>query len=73
MLQGLEIGLKLPDLWQQQAVRALKEGRDVVVDAPTGAGKTWVFELYFKDGGFGGGDGVDGVDGFGGGGPRWRV
>ncbi|MEM0895862.1 MAG: DEAD/DEAH box helicase [Verrucomicrobiota bacterium] len=55
MLRGLEIALKLPDLWQQQAVRALKEGRDVIVDAPTGAGKTWVFELFFKEGGFIGG------------------
>ena len=61
MLQGLEIGLKLPDLWQQQAVRALKECSDVVVDAPTGAGKTWVFELYFKDGGFCGGSGRQAV------------
>jgi hypothetical protein len=37
--------LILPDLWQQSAVRALREGRDVVVDAPTGAGKTYIFEL----------------------------
>lgn len=38
--------LVLPDFWQQTAVRALREGRDVVVDAPTGAGKTFVFEQY---------------------------
>lgn len=38
-------GLTIPDLWQQEAVRALLEGRDVVVDAPTGAGKTYIFEL----------------------------
>ena len=37
--------LVLPDLWQQAAVRALHAGNDVVVDAPTGAGKTFVFEL----------------------------
>ncbi|MGY8688220.1 MAG: DEAD/DEAH box helicase, partial [Verrucomicrobiales bacterium] len=37
--------LTLPDLWQQQAVRALRHGKDVIVDAPTGAGKTRVFEL----------------------------
>ncbi len=37
--------LMLPDFWQQTAVRALRERRDVVVDAPTGAGKTFVFEL----------------------------
>lgn len=35
----------LPDTWQQEAVRALRDGRDVVVHAPTGAGKTFVFEL----------------------------
>ena len=39
-------GLTIPDLWQQEAVRALREGRDVVVHAPTGAGKTYVFELF---------------------------
>jgi hypothetical protein len=37
-------GLRLPDLWQQDAVRQLKAGRDVILDAPTGAGKTYVFE-----------------------------
>jgi hypothetical protein len=37
--------LVIPDLWQQQAVRALREGKDVVVHAPTGAGKTFIFEL----------------------------
>ena len=36
----------VPDLWQQQAVGALREGKDVVVHAPTGAGKTLVFELW---------------------------
>ena len=38
--------LVIPDLWQQQAVRALREGCDVVVHAPTGAGKTYIFELF---------------------------
>src|SRR4029077_4733735 len=42
---GLEINLLVPDLWQQEAVRALQNGQDVVVHAPTGAGKTFVFEL----------------------------
>ena len=41
--------LTLPDLWQQDAVRALREGHDVIVDAPTGAGKTKVFELLVSD------------------------
>ena len=45
---GLHVPLNLPDLWQQDAVRFLKEGRDVVIDAPTGAGKTRVFELFIK-------------------------
>src|SRR5213078_4678972 len=29
----------VPDLWQQQAVTALRQGQDVVVQAPTGSGK----------------------------------
>jgi superfamily II DNA/RNA helicase len=36
----------VPDLWQQQAITALREGRDVVVHAPTGAGKTLIFEHW---------------------------
>jgi len=40
----------VPDLWQQQAVSALRGGRDVVVQAPTGAGKTLVFELWSNQG-----------------------
>ena len=45
---GLRIGLDLPDPWQHQAVRFLQEGASVVLDAPTGAGKTRVFELFVK-------------------------
>lgn len=44
-LSGLQ-KLVLPDAWQAAAIGALKEGRDVVVDAPTGAGKTYVFERW---------------------------
>ena len=40
----------VPDLWQQQAVTALREGNDVVVQAPTGAGKTLIFELWSNQG-----------------------
>jgi superfamily II DNA/RNA helicase len=40
----------VPDLWQQEAVAALRAGMDVVVQAPTGAGKTLVFELASKQG-----------------------
>jgi len=42
--------VEVPDLWQQQAVSALREGKDVVVQAPTGAGKTLVFELWSNQG-----------------------
>jgi len=40
----------VPDLWQQEAVAALREGRDVVVQAPTGSGKTLIFELWSNQG-----------------------
>jgi hypothetical protein len=40
----------VPDLWQQQAVSALRAGQDVVVQAPTGSGKTLVFELWSNQG-----------------------
>jgi superfamily II DNA/RNA helicase len=40
----------LPDLWQQNAVAALRAGQDVVLQAPTGAGKTLVFELWSNNG-----------------------
>lgn len=39
--------VKIPDLWQQEAVGALCRGCDVVLHAPTGAGKTYVFELFY--------------------------
>lgn len=38
--------LMLPDRWQALALAALREGKDVVIDAPTGAGKTYVFERW---------------------------
>jgi superfamily II DNA/RNA helicase len=47
MPAGLEINLVIPDLWQQEAVRSLREGKDVVVQAPTGSGKTYIFELLY--------------------------
>lgn len=47
-LGALSVRLKVPDLWQQEAVRQLKAGRDVVLGAPTGAGKTYVFELMVQ-------------------------
>ncbi len=47
MIQGFSVGLTIPDLWQQEAVRALQQGKDVVVQAPTGSGKTYIFELLY--------------------------
>lgn len=43
----------LPDAWQRAAVHALQAGRDVIVDAPTGAGKTHVFERFVEQANFG--------------------
>ena len=43
--EGLQ-KLVLPDRWQAEAIQGLRIGRDVVIDAPTGAGKTFVFERW---------------------------
>lgn len=40
--------MKLPDAWQHQAVNFLRAGSDVIVNAPTGAGKTFIFELLHE-------------------------
>jgi superfamily II DNA/RNA helicase len=40
----------IPDVWQQQAIGALRAGKDVVVHAPTGAGKTLIFEAWSNQG-----------------------
>jgi superfamily II DNA/RNA helicase len=45
---GAMVNLIIPDKWQQDAVNLLREGRDVVVQAPTGAGKTYIFELLYE-------------------------
>jgi superfamily II DNA or RNA helicase len=42
------VNLIIPDKWQQDAVKLLREGNDVVVHAPTGAGKTYIFELLYE-------------------------
>lgn len=42
--------LKIPDRWQQDALHALRAGRDVIVQAPTGAGKTHIFEMLVRSG-----------------------
>ncbi len=48
--EGLPVNLRFPDLWQLEATRALDAGQDVVVHAPTGAGKTYVFEMLIERG-----------------------
>ena len=40
--------LMLPDRWQALALHGLRAGRDVIVSAPTGAGKTYVFERWVE-------------------------
>jgi hypothetical protein len=45
---GLRIALDLPDPWQREAVGFLREGFSVVIDAPTGAGKTRIFEMFVE-------------------------
>lgn len=40
----------IPDPWQMEAISALRSGSDVIIDAPTGAGKTFVFEKFIEGG-----------------------
>ena len=42
--------LALPDSWQRRALNDLRGGKDVVLHAPTGAGKTFVFEQLIESG-----------------------
>ena len=42
--------IEVPDLWQSDAIKALRDGHDVVVHAPTGAGKTLIFEHWSNQG-----------------------
>ncbi|RLA82758.1 MAG: ATP-dependent DNA helicase, partial [Deltaproteobacteria bacterium] len=39
-----EEGIFVPSPFQKEALDALAEGRDVIVSAPTGSGKTWIAE-----------------------------
>ncbi|MEM0965720.1 MAG: DEAD/DEAH box helicase [Verrucomicrobiota bacterium] len=50
---SLNPSILVPDLWQQDAIRLLLAGRDVVIDAPTGSGKTFVFEQLVENGSIG--------------------
>ena len=49
---SMEFGekLSLPDAWQRKALNCLRQGDDVVLHAPTGAGKTYVFEQLIDSG-----------------------
>ncbi len=49
-LSALSNTIKLPDAWQHRAVTLLRGGSDVIVSAPTGAGKTYIFELLHESG-----------------------
>ncbi|MGF1451345.1 MAG: DEAD/DEAH box helicase, partial [Opitutales bacterium] len=49
-METLGHSLVIPDIWQQEAVHYLQQGLDVVVDAPTGSGKTFIFELFVDSG-----------------------
>ncbi len=49
-VKSFDISLTIPDLWQQKALQALTSGQDVVVNAPTGAGKTFIFEQLVERG-----------------------
>lgn len=46
-MSSLLQSLTIPDPWQHRAAHTLREGKDVVVHAPTGAGKTYIFELLY--------------------------
>lgn len=50
MESSLQPDVLIPDLWQQEAVRQLLAGKDLVVHAPTGAGKTLIFEMFVSQG-----------------------
>ena len=42
--------ISLPDSWQRKALGYLRDGNDLVLHAPTGAGKTYVFEKLIDTG-----------------------
>ena len=48
--EGLKVQLIVPDLWQQDAIRKLRNGVDVILSAPTGSGKTFIFEHLAESG-----------------------
>jgi superfamily II DNA/RNA helicase len=52
LVTSLETQLLVPDLWQQRAVNLLAAEHDVIIDAPTGSGKTYIFEILVEQGVF---------------------
>jgi superfamily II DNA/RNA helicase len=40
--------LIIPDPWQQEAIHILQQGHDLILSAPTGAGKTLIFEKIIE-------------------------
>ena len=50
MLDGVDQHWVPADATSRRELTALREGRDVVVQAPTGAGKTLIFELWCNQG-----------------------
>lgn len=49
-MSALQTNFIVPDLWQQRAVSLLAAEHDVIIDAPTGSGKTFIFELLVEQG-----------------------
>jgi len=50
-METFDTKLKVPDIWQQKAIELLRSGHDVIVDTPTGSGKTLIFEQLVEQGG----------------------
>ena len=48
-MSTLATDFTVPDLWQQKAINLLKADHDVIVDAPTGSGKTYIFEYLIEN------------------------
>ena len=48
-MDGFGQSFRIPDFWQAEALKRLREGKDVVLHAPTGAGKTFAFEMFFEN------------------------
>jgi len=45
---GFQVGLVIPDLWQQEGSAPLQQGKDVWCRRRQDRGKTYIFELLFR-------------------------